>query len=293
MATAWPSLAKARRGRAEKRVLGLQGCPLPGRPTSPAKRRARPSRAACYPLRMRFRLTVLLLAAAAALAAARFTVEQTGRIARLSDPQIAPDGASIAVVVSRTNYEENRYDPELVLIDVSTRAQRVVERGRRGLSQARWSPDGTRLAFLASVDGKPQIFVMPMSGGSAWQVTKSPTAVQQYAWRPGHAEIAYVAADEPPKVTGEERHNRAFEIQNNHYLLQEAPRPAHVWLISADGKGPAAADLRHVDTAGQPSTQRAVVAAHVVARWLAPRPGEDGDSLHRRFRPKHHSDSGR
>jgi len=43
--------------------------------------------------------------------------------------------------------------------------------------------------------------------------------------------------DEAPKVTGEERHNHSFEVQNNHYLLQEAPRPSHVWLISADGKG--------------------------------------------------------
>jgi dipeptidyl aminopeptidase/acylaminoacyl peptidase len=40
-------------------------------------------------------------------------------------------------------------------------------------------------------------------------------------------------------VTGEERHNRAFEIQNNHFLLQEAPRPAHVWLVAVDGKTPA------------------------------------------------------
>ena len=71
-------------------------------------------------------------------------------------------------------------------------------------------------------------------------MTKSPTGVQQYAWRPGASnEIAYVASDEAPKVTGEERHNRAFEIQNNHFLLQEAPRPAHVWLIAADGKSAA------------------------------------------------------
>src|ERR1035437_266554 len=35
------------------------------------------------------------------------------------------------------------------------------------------------------------------------------------------------------------RHLPAFEIQNNHFLLQEAPRPAHVWLIAADGKSAA------------------------------------------------------
>src|SRR5260370_19336828 len=82
--------------------------------------------------------------------------------------------------------------------------------------------------------------MLPLTGGDAWQVTKSPTGIQQYAWRPGASnEIESVAADEAPKVTGEERHNRAFEIQNNHFLLLEAPRPAHVWLIAADGKAAA------------------------------------------------------
>jgi dipeptidyl aminopeptidase/acylaminoacyl peptidase len=183
------------------------------------------------------RWTALLLAVAVSLPAARFGIEHIGRIVRLNDPQISPDGKSIALVVSRTNYEEDRYDPQLVLIDVATHAQRVLTRDRRGLGQARWSPDGTRLAFLASADGKSQIFIMPMSGGDSWQITKSPTGVQQFAWRPGHNEIAFVAMDEAPKVPGEERHNHSFEIQNNHYLLTEAPRPSHVWLISADAKG--------------------------------------------------------
>src|SRR5260221_9604334 len=41
-------------------------------------------------------------------------------------------------------------------------------------------------------------------------------------------EIAYVTTDDAPKLMGEERWNKSFEIQNNHFLLQEAPRPAHV-----------------------------------------------------------------
>src|SRR5215472_7461754 len=140
-----------------------------------------------------FRSAALLLAIGGGLSAARFGIENIGKIVRLNDPQIAPDGKSIALVVSRANYEENRYDPKLVLIDVATHAQKTLTRERRGMGQARWSPDGTRLAFLATIDAKPQIFVLPMNGGEAWQVTKSPTGVQQYAWRPGASgEIAYV-----------------------------------------------------------------------------------------------------
>src|SRR5437763_2219240 len=111
------------------------------------------------------KLAALFLALATALCAARFGIEHIGKIVRLTDPQIAPDGKSIALVVSRTNYEEDRYDPELVLIDVATHSQRALTRDRRGVSQARWSPDGSRLAFLATVDTRPQIFVLPTAGG--------------------------------------------------------------------------------------------------------------------------------
>src|SRR5438067_2557072 len=133
-----------------------------------------PARRPTYNGRMRLtRLAAFVLASAAALFAARFGIDQIGKIVRVADPQIAPDGKSIAVVVSHANYEENRYDPELTLIDIATKSQRVLTHDRRGVAQPRWSPDGTRLAFLATVDARPQVFVLSLAGGEAWQVTKS------------------------------------------------------------------------------------------------------------------------
>ena len=100
---------------------------------------------------LRFVSLSLLLAAAPA-AAERFGLDQIGKIVRLSDPQIAPDGRSVVVIVSRANFDENRYEPELVLVDVTTRSQKVLT--RRRVSQPRWSPTGSSLAFLSQVDGK-------------------------------------------------------------------------------------------------------------------------------------------
>src|SRR5262249_8015904 len=159
--------------------------------------------------------------------------EQTGKVVRISDPQISIDGKSVALVVERANYEENRFDSELVLIETSGKAQRVLTRARRTVRQPRWSPDGTRLGFLASVDAKQQLFVIPVTGGEASQITKVPAGVQQYAWRPDSKEIAFVAQDEAPKRSGEERHNKSFEVQNNHFLLTEGPLPAHLWIVPA------------------------------------------------------------
>src|SRR6266568_3803572 len=72
----------------------------------------------------------------------RMQLDDLGRIVRVSDPQIAPDGKSIVIVVARANYDENRYDADLVSMDVATGNQRTLTHERRSLSHPRFSPNG-------------------------------------------------------------------------------------------------------------------------------------------------------
>jgi dipeptidyl aminopeptidase/acylaminoacyl peptidase len=142
------------------------------------------------------------------------------------------------VVVTRANLEENVNETQLVLVDVTSKSQRVLTHGRRGIAQPRWSPAGDRLAFLAQAEGKSQLFVLPLGGGESRQLTKIAPGIQQYAFSPDGSQIAYVATDEAAKQAGEERHNRSFEIQHNDFLVTAAPLPAHLWIMPAEG-GPA------------------------------------------------------
>ena len=182
------------------------------------------------------RKLLLTLATVSALLAARFDFTTPEKIVRVADPQISQDGKFVYIVVSRASFTSDLWEPQLVRVDVSTKDQQVVAAGLRGISSPRFSPDGTMLAFLANVDGKTQIHVMPVGGGAVKQITNSPTGVQHFRWRPDGKAFAFAALDEDPKKEGPERFNRSFEIQNNDYLRQAAPKSSHLWLAVIDGE---------------------------------------------------------
>ena len=202
-----------------------------------------PERAA---LRPSYQCVVSLLLAATLAAphvalsqSRRFELADLAKLTRLNDPQISPDGRSIVVVVSRPNYDDDRHESELVLVDVVAGTQRVLTHERRRVSQPRWSPSDRQLAFLdlagTGKDAQVQVFVMRPNGGDAQQVTSAPSGVRQFAWRPDGREIAFQTVDEPERKSGPERYNDAFEVGDNDYLAAEAARPTHIWLASVEG----------------------------------------------------------
>jgi len=184
---------------------------------------------------MKRALLIILFLATTALAD-RWSPDDRFRLTGVSDPQISPDGKSVAVVVSRPNVKDNRNETEIVAVDIATGAQRPLTFERRGVAAPRWSPDGERLAFLANAsaerDAKRQIWIMTTRGGDARRITDAPNGVQQFAWSPGGTQIAYVTADEAPAG---DKNNKSFEVDDNDYLTSSATAPSHIWLISPDG----------------------------------------------------------
>lgn len=168
---------------------------------------------------------------------ARLQLDDVRRLVRLSEPRISPDGATVLLTVTRADYAANEFRAELVAIDVARGSQTVLAR-RKGLGHVRWSPSGTRVAFLARAGGQRQIHLLRARGGVPVQLTRAPTGVQFFAWAPDGATIAFVAADAPAARGGAARHNDAFAVANDHYMTTAPPPPSHLWVVRTAG-GPA------------------------------------------------------
>jgi hypothetical protein len=172
----------------------------------------------------------------------RFSVDALVSMVSIADPQISPDGSSVAFVLSRANMSERRYDSEVASVDVKTREVSVFSSGLPGASLPRWSPSGKSIAFLATAargkDEKSQIFVASKSGGTALQMTRVANGVQQFAWRPDGEAFAFVAPDDPPTKGQSNEVSRGFEVGNDSFLATFVALPSHIWTISSTGGEP-------------------------------------------------------
>src|ERR1700691_4716805 len=196
-----------------------------------------------------FLLLLVVLAGCAASLSAQTTPEARPvqlddflKITSVSDPQISPDGKSIAFVVSRPNLDQDRSDRDLLLIDIASGVPRAITHDRKGVGSPRWSPEGDRLAFeaidTAAKDPKLQLFVLPMTGGEAHRLTDVPNGIEQFAWSPNGQQIAFVTSDEPENKKEIEKHTDAFEVGDNDYLPNGPTTPSHLWLVAAEGGKP-------------------------------------------------------
>ena len=168
------------------------------------------------------------------LAQKKFELADYAKFVNISDPQISPDGKSVVIVVSRPDYVQNRFNAELVLIDVVSGKRSILTQDRFAVSSPRWSPNGEQLAFLSRVgqgkDAINQIFLLSMLGGEAKQMTKAPKGVQHFAWSPNSKDIAYAALNEPKNKQEIEKGFTGFEIANNDMFVGSQPLPAHIWF---------------------------------------------------------------
>src|SRR5215475_12527669 len=89
----------------------------------------------------------------------------------IGDPQVSPDGSTVAFVRVTVNQKKDGYDTSIWAVPANGGEPHRLTSGNRD-SSPRWSPDGKYLAFvrITEKDGRPdgpQLFMLPMSGGDS------------------------------------------------------------------------------------------------------------------------------
>jgi dipeptidyl aminopeptidase/acylaminoacyl peptidase len=195
------------------------------------------------------------------------TVDDLMGLSTINDVEIAPTGERVAYTVSTPSVTTNTHETALFVLPVAggtpvrLAADAKIFVPALPAPRLRWSPDGTRISFLALADGRPQVFVVSRDGGSARALTQAPEGVSGYEWAPDGTRLVFLTreAAPPPPVS-----NRAGSL----------PPATRLWLQTVDQPATARALTpadRYVDSfAWAPDSKEIAVASSPTSGFMAP-----------------------
>ncbi len=175
-----------------------------------------------------------------------FTVDKYLELQQAADPQISPDGSQIVYTRRWVNKLEDKFESALWIVNADGTKDRFLAKG----GDARWSPDGTRIAFVNA--GEPrgaQVFVRWMDAeGATSQVTHVDQPIGDLRWSPDGKSIGFSMfvpkenswhIDMPAAPQGAKWTPAPKYITNLHYRQDrrgfDTPGNTHLFVVSADG----------------------------------------------------------
>ena len=174
----------------------------------------------------------------------RFTVNDNLAMKRVGDPQLSPDGKTVAFTIGTVNMDANRVVNQIYTVGIDGRNQKQITNAVSSSSGPRWSPDGSRIAFNSG----GQIWTMKPDGGDKEQITRISTGAGGPVWSRDGKWIAFGSEVYPECTTDECNKSEDERVEKSkvqahvterllfkHWLEWRDRKRAHVFVVSSNG----------------------------------------------------------
>ncbi len=121
-------------------------------------------------------------------------IEDLFRAKRVADPQVSPDGKTVAFVVTEVDKAANKSNSDIWLIPTAGGEARRLTNSPKADRHPRWSPDGKWILFESTRGGSLQLYRTNLDGSEVKQMTTISTEASQGIWSPDGSSIAFVSA---------------------------------------------------------------------------------------------------
>jgi dipeptidyl aminopeptidase/acylaminoacyl peptidase len=176
----------------------------------------------------------------------KITAEDLYQFNTVTEVRISPDGKNVVYTVQRVDRKTEKKYTSLWVADTGNGESRQFTTGDQHDGSARWSPDGSQIAFLSDRGDKEkpaQIYIIPFTGGEANRLTQIHGVISELSWSPDgkkllctvqklDAETLEREKDEQKKKLGvvARHYDRLFyKLDGYGYLPHER---THIWSIA-------------------------------------------------------------
>ena len=194
-----------------------------------------------------FAFAILIAVAPGTLGAQQrrvMTFEDFASVRAVADPQVSPDGTQILYTVRTTDVAANKRTPRTYIVPVPGGTPRAFPDASTAASEARWSPDGSRVAYTTA----GQLWIADASGANARQLTTLSGGASGPVWAPTGDRIAFVSSVYPEcdddacnamrqKAASENpvKAHIADELLFRHWNAYDEGTRSHLFVVRPDG----------------------------------------------------------
>lgn len=163
---------------------------------------------------MRVFLAFLALCVSAWAQKQPFDVDAMMHISRISEPQISPDGKTVAFTVETVDVEKNTKPKQIYTVPVAGGAPVRITSDGSNNERPRWSPDSKQIFFVSNRAGSSQIWSMNADGTAPKQITNLITEADGVMLSPDGKQIVFQSQVYPDCLPNDDCNKRKLEAEN-------------------------------------------------------------------------------